>query len=228
MANITTAAHPGYVADKKTLTVVGSGSGLEVIGGGAALVLGILGLLNISPMYMAPIAAICAGAGILAQGGSVAARYHALTQELMRTESGIDRTETGGGIGSEIVGGLAGIVLGVLALLSIVSLTLLCVAAIVLGATLVMSSGAVSHLNTLAAHRDIRAEPMDHYAHQALNAAAGAQVMVGLGSVVLGILALMGTYPLTLVLISMLAIGCSVFLSGSALGSRILTAMHNG
>lgn len=49
-------------------------------------------------------------------------------------------------------------------------------------------------------------------------AAADAQLLVGLAGVVLGILALVGIKPLTVVLVALLAIGASALLRSSALG----------
>jgi hypothetical protein len=48
---------------------------------------------------------------------------------------------------------------------------------------------------------------------------------VGVGAIVLGILALLGTDPLTLVLVSMLAVGATVLLSGAAFGGPIVRTL---
>jgi hypothetical protein len=46
----------------------------------------------------------------------------------------------------------------------------------------------------------------------------GAQLLVGLAAVVLGILALLGHSPLILTLVALLCVGCMELLSGSVLG----------
>jgi hypothetical protein len=51
----------------------------------------------------------------------------------------------------------------------------------------------------------------------------GTQVLVGLAAGVLGILALIGIAPTVLVLVGLLAIGASLILSGSAVGTRLIS-----
>ncbi len=60
-----------------------------------------------------------------------------------------------------------------------------------------------------------------------LGGGLSAQVLVGIGAIILGILALIGFATQVLNLIAMLALGCSTLLSGSAVASRVLTAFHS-
>jgi hypothetical protein len=53
-------------------------SAVEAIGGAAAVVLGILGLAQISPMYLAPIATIVVGVALWFEGAAIVARYSRL------------------------------------------------------------------------------------------------------------------------------------------------------
>ena len=51
-------------------------------------------------------------------------------------------------------------------------------------------------------------------------ASAGAEVLVGGGAVVLGIIALVGTIPLTLTLVALLAMGASTLMTGTAVAGK--------
>jgi hypothetical protein len=58
-------------------------------------------------------------------------------------------------------------------------------------------------------------------AQEALSAASFTQVVVGMGAVILGVLAVIGISPMILSLVAMLAVGGSAVLSGGALFGRI-------
>jgi hypothetical protein len=131
------------------------------------------------------------------------------------------RREIVGGMGMEAMAGIAGAVLGVLALLGIKPLTLLSVAATVLGAALLTASGALARLESLTRWADVSAA--ERASHDTVYVASGADVIVGAGAVVLGILALTGHDPMTLSLIAMLSVGAAVLLSGSSPAARIFS-----
>src|ERR1700759_401038 len=59
---------------KVTTATLTGGSSLEIIGGGVAMGLCILGLTGILPMYMASIATIAIGGALIAHGAVVTAR----------------------------------------------------------------------------------------------------------------------------------------------------------
>jgi hypothetical protein len=197
---------------------VATGAGAEAIAGGAAVVLDILGLAGLLPMILASIAVIAAGAAFLFQGAAVAARYRRLALEAGGGEAEIET-----GMSTEIIGGLAGIALGILALIGIETVALLAISAIVFGGTLLFGSPAV--------YRVSRAEPgtqiMDEMARQTAAGAAGAQALVGLGAITLGILALVGIVPQTLVLVAVLSIGAAALLSGGALTSKMVSLLYH-
>lgn len=197
---------------EKTAEIVFGGTVAEAIVGAAAVVLAVLGLANIWPGYMASIATIAVGAALLFQGGAVAARYADLAK---RTGA----SEVGGGVSAEILGGAAGIALGVLALLNIMPATLTPVAIIVFGGALIIGSAATARLNSLSTWR--MSERARDVTRGAIEMASGTEVLIGIGAVVLGILALLGMAPRTLVLIALLALGATVLFSGSAISSRM-------
>lgn len=112
--------HEHHREMKKTAGALAGASGLEIILAAAAVVLAVLGLVDILPGYMAAIATLCMGAGLLARGGGVAAALRRLARE-----TGLDRREQAafvGGSSAEVAAGLAGIALGILALIGIVPL----------------------------------------------------------------------------------------------------------
>lgn len=195
-------------AEKKSAM---GGSVLEMVGGIGAVVLAILGLLRISPMNMASIATILAGVALLFEGAAVASRFRQ-TAQVSGTAKG-DRARVGGGTSMEVIGGIAGIALGVLALFGVAPLLLIPIANIVFGGALIFGSVGTSRLHGA---RDTAA--------RAGRATSGIQLVVGLAAVALGILALLDFTPLLLSLISLLAVGATVLLSGSALSTRIGSA----
>lgn len=97
----------------------------------AAMVLAVLGLVDISPLYMAAIGSMLIGTALLLEGGFTFAWFTgSRTEYLAGTE---------GGISAELVGGIAGIVLGVLALIGISPEILLPVSVLALGSSLFLA-----------------------------------------------------------------------------------------
>jgi hypothetical protein len=131
-----------------------------------------------------------------------------------------------------ILGGAASIVLGILALVGVVPLTMLACAAIVGGATLVLAAGTTSRL---ASYRYGAAARLDDTQRQLLresvSASAGADVLAGLGGIVLGILALANVGPvhvmLTLSIVAALALGAALFLTGTTVGARMAALLSS-
>jgi hypothetical protein len=203
-----------------TATLTG-GSMLELLGGGAAVVLAILGLAGFLPMYMAAIATIAIGGALVTHGAAAAARWQDTVQ---RASGKRKRTEVGGGLGSEMFGGVCGIVLAILALANVVPAALLSVAAIVLGGSILLGAPAQPELAKSASDVGGR---FGRVTYEAIEATSGAMALVGIGAVVLGILALIGVGPvLTLVMVSMLGIGGALFLAGSALTARFVRQLQ--
>jgi hypothetical protein len=169
-------------------------------------------------LILASITVIAAGAAFLFQGAAVAARHRRLAME-----AGGGEAEIEAGMSAEIVGGLAGIALGILALVGVEAMILLAVSAIVFGGTLLFGSPAI--------YRASRAEPgaqmVDAMARQTVAGAAGAQALVGIGAITLGILALVGIMPQTLVLVSVLCIGGAALLSGGALTTKMVGLLYH-
>jgi hypothetical protein len=195
-----------------------TGSGAEAIAGAGALVLAILGLAGIFPMVLASIAVIAAGAAFLFQGAAVAARHRRLA-----LDAGSGDIEIEAGMSAEILGGLAGITLGILALIGIETIPLLAISAIVFGGSLLFGSPAIYRASR--AEREVPI--LDVIASETAAGAAGAQALIGIGAIALGILALIGLLPQTLVLVAVLSIGAAELLSGGALMSKMVGLLYH-
>lgn len=218
--------------ERKTAEVAATGSVAEAIGGAAAVVLAIVGLAGVFPTWVAAVSAIALGSALLLRGTALTARYYSLLDETGNTDT--DTAELGSGIGAEILGGATGIVLGILALLDISPLVLLPVAAIVFGGTLLLGCGSNARLNDLIVCRPrfARRDTGRRVAGDVLAAANGAQALVGLGTIVLGIIGLANPYMLTLTLVAFLVAGASVLLSGSTVTGKMMALLwkspHHG
>jgi hypothetical protein len=216
MSTLMTSPEDRHIAES-----VGSSSVAEIVGGIAAIVLAVLGLANVNPTLMLPIATIAIGVAFLFEGGSIVAEYTDVISK--STETGAQVMEVGSGMTAEVVAGIAGIVLGILALLGLTSIILVASALIVYGTALALSSGMMSRLNDLKIEVSGANATAQKFAHEAVSATMGTQVLVGLAAGVLGILALIGIAPTVLVLVGLLAIGVSQILSGSAVGTRLIS-----
>ncbi|HET6567700.1 MAG TPA: hypothetical protein VFG50_07035 [Rhodothermales bacterium] len=214
------------VVDESAAKIITGGSSGEAICGIGAVVLGILALLGVLPFTLTSIAVIAAGAALAFEGGAIASRYREVVAATSDDRS--DAIQFEGGMTVELLGGIAGIVLGILGLLGVLPTVLLPVAAIVFGATLLLGSGTTSRLNSLSVSSGGRSYHVQRAMRDAVLGAAGTQVLVGLGSAVLGILALIGIGAgvITLTAIAMIAVGASELFSGSAVTSRLAAVMR--
>lgn len=90
---------------------------------------------------------------------------------------------------------------------------------IAFGGAMLLTSTELSWRNTLVARQG---EAMQQVIRQVGSAAAGAQVLVGLASIVLGILGLVGMTPTIMILVALLATGALVLLRSSVVGGLML------
>lgn len=90
-----------------------------------------------------------------------------------------------------------------------------------------MSSGVASRLNSVKI--EISKGPVEakSAAHEAVSGAIFTQIFVGLGSVILGVLALLTIAPEIMVLVALLALGVSTALSGGALFTRMWSMLSH-
>jgi len=198
-----------------------SGSTTESVAGAAAVVLTILGLVNVTPGLMLSVATMALGVALLFDSAMVGSEYAHIME---RSGAGAltSSAELGGGLGAQGMAGLAAFILGLLSLLSVAPDILTPSAAIVLGAGLVFGSGVNARINSLRVEENEERALARRIAQEAVATATGAQILVGLSAAVLGILALIGFAPLELTLVAMLAVASSVLLSGAAISGRIM------
>jgi hypothetical protein len=215
----------GTERDKKMVAAAGAGAATEAIGAAAAIVLAIIGLSGAFPIALMSITTIVLGAAILLDAGSVGARYRRLMGEAMTGEEHRIHPEVGGGMSAESIAGIAGIVLGILALLGVAPRFLCSIALIAFGAGLLFGSAAKGRFASLSTERYGLATATRRIIDEALNVTAGGEVIVGIGAIVLGILALLRIQPVVLVLAGYLAVGATMLFSGSTIGARMF-AIH--
>ncbi|MBK9262620.1 MAG: hypothetical protein IPM54_22800 [Polyangiaceae bacterium] len=221
----TSASQPpqtSWHGQQRAMRIVTAGSIVEALGGIGAVVLCVLGLAGIARETMIAISIIAIGAALLFAGGAMASRYNQLASRVSGGRA--DETEFGGSVGAEFLTGAAGVVLGVLILLNIYPLILGPIAVIAFGGGLLLSTGATAGINSL-----VEAYPFDRrvrIAREAVQGAAAVQSLVGIGAAILGILALLGIEPYTLMLVALLAVGGAILISASAVSSRALASMR--
>lgn len=193
---------------------------IEALGGAAGAVLAIIGLSHVEPAYLVAVAGIALGAALLFQGSMVTAEYASILQ---RTGGGsLASAGFGGGLSAQSMAGAASIILSLLALLGLPNVVLMGVVSIVLGAGLILNSGVNARLDGLKIEVADEAETAKRVAQEAVSATTGADIMVGLAAVVLGILALIGIASMVLNLTAMLAVGTAILFNGSAVGTSLL------
>lgn len=214
--------------EKKMAEVAGTGATTEAIGAAAGIVVAIVGLAGALPLTMMAISTIVIGAALLLDAGAVGARWSRLVGRAALGEEHVVREEVGGGMSAEALGGLAGIVLGILALLGTSPSTLCAAALIVFGAALLFGSALKGRLVALGATQyEATNIGTGRAIAEALSLSSGGDVLVGIGAVVLGILALLSVAPITLVLVGYIGVSAVVLLSGTALGARMVGVMHH-
>ena len=207
-------------AEKTSVDTVYRGSIAEGFASGVAFVLTLLGLSGIMSELMLPLAVIAVGVAFLLEGLAISARFSTL---LAATSSDrMERTEFGVGVTAEFLGGISGAVLGILALVKIAPVILMPAALIVYGITLMLSSGATHRLNAIEVEGSEETTRFKKIAHEAMSVSTALELVLGLGAVVLGILAVLGTYGAALSLAGMLVVSVAGLLTGAAVTSRMM------
>ena len=219
---------------RSVIEVEAGGSAVEAVGGLGIIVLSILGLAGIAPAFLASIAGIIFGVAIFAHGAAVGAEYSKLLSQV--SETAIGGLELGGGMAIEFLAGVATVVLGVLSVIGTRPAILMPSLIIVAGAALMLSAGTLKRLNDLKAEATTSSQFGRRIVKAAVSGAAGAQVLAGVATVVLGILALVFqpqlaasaqampmVHPLTLV--GLLVVGSSITLSGLLLTGKLMTLL---
>jgi hypothetical protein len=183
----------------------------------AIIVLSVLGLVGVVPGAMLAIATIVAGAAILLQGAQLASEFRRL---LIQPGAGAGTAAFGSGITLDFLAGGTGIVLGIIGLFRNPGV-LLPAALIVFGATLLLSGATAARTGSVQS-----AIPEEGVAlliaEQMAVMTAGAQVLIGIAAVVLGILALISIYAGVLTLVGLLAVGGGLLMVSAASSGSVL------
>jgi hypothetical protein len=195
----------------------------ELVAGLAVIVLTILGLASVSPSFLVEIATIVFGVGLLLYGSATLSQMSRLF-----VDNGAADAVAGVSSGWSIVllAGAAGIVLGILALLGVSSIQLVAIAVIAFGASLLISSNANMRLRILLGATATPNSPIERLVRDTAADTAGLQTMTGLSAIVLGILALSGFAPTTLVLIALLGLGCFATMSSAFIAGAFARAFQ--
>lgn len=206
------------------LTEAGSmGPLTEAAAGLAVIVLAIIGLANVAPFDLAAIATIVVGAALLLQVANAASEY------VWEADKSAVATSGGADFGNAMAGGFmaggVGIVLGILALLGIGSMLLVAAALIVFGGALLLSAGITAEVSWARIGAEVDAAHA--MARQAATAAGGAQALIGLAVVILGILALLEIHAGALVLVGLLALGASLLLTSAAIAGAAMSIVRH-
>lgn len=196
----------------------------EALVGLGALALAIIGLAHVYPWLLASVATIALGAAFVFESGDVGRRFAVLASE--ERDVTPETLNAWGGMTAGFLSGCAGIALGVLSILGIVPHTLVPIAIIVYGTALVMDNGTRSSLSELENERSGAGEFSQAIARESASALSGIQMLVGLGAITLGILAIIKIVPVTLSLVALLAVGAALLMAGS-LVSRFVAFRRN-
>lgn len=182
--------------------------------GAAAAVLGILGLAGVLPMILAEVAVILVGASYVGAQGTGAARYEPALSESERLQ--LRTLPLTGAVGGEFVGGVAAALLGLLALLGVASGPVLAIAVILLGAVAIMNGRSHERVTAFMIETSDASPRVKAIAREASSTSMGALLLVGMGAVALGILALVITSStVPLVLVASLALGFGILLESA-------------
>jgi hypothetical protein len=219
------------VAEPATTNEAAYGGFADAIGGIATVVLAIIALSGVHSDLIVAIATIIFGAALLIHAGSMLSDYtHVIFPSGTGSVAGNDFA--GGSLAAVFLVGAAGIILGVLALLGLYAVELTAIAVIAFGSSLVLSSNAIWHLYLLKRSSMAREGREDWrsgseiLAGEMASGSAGMQALAGLAAAILGILAVVGTYPAVLTLVALLVLGSSIVLTGGALSGAALSFMR--
>jgi hypothetical protein len=191
----------------------------------SASLLAILGLSGVAPTYMAPIAGIVLGLSFLVLAG-IDIGWSGMFR-ITGIEKPRDRVVFSGGIATVLVAGCLGIILGILSLMYFGGTWFGAVAVMFLGLGLLGHSGVMRRISFVT-HRNVGGiHASGPLAINALSLAPVRDFLVGLGSTILGLLALLGVTPVVLTCVALLAMGGAVAFTTSTICGATLANLEN-
>jgi hypothetical protein len=208
-----------------SMSLVASGATIAAMWGLGTLVLAILGLSGVLTKYMLPVGGIVLGLGFLILGGVSALWSRMWPEHGTSWERGIFSS----GVGAVLIAGLAAVVLGLLNFAFLGDARFGAVAVIVLGLGLLWHSRVMRRVSRcthyLAYHDAEGHRPTGPFAVNALSLAPVRDFLVGLGGVILGILAMMNVVPVVLGFVALLTIGGALTFTASTICAATLTTV---
>lgn len=198
----TRGASPGPVVQK----AVAAGTLLEGLAGTCAAVLAILALAGTYPLILSAVGIIVLGAAFLFSAGGIAAVVGRFRRKLRWGPA------VAGGAGLEALAAAAAVAGGILALAGVVPMTMLPVSTIVLGACCLFAAGGFRVLETGGTDGGVISGD---------SPGSEVEILVGLGTAVLGILALIGFDVLRFTEIAILTLGSGVLAKCMAYSARL-------
>lgn len=200
---------PGSARFARDPSVADAAAGMVV------LALSIIGLADVAPRTLAALSCMIVGIALAFEGGGVVRRYRLALTSRGRSES----SEIRWAMLAQIAGGAVAFVLALLALAGVERLAFTSIATIVLGASLLLGTGAEMEMDTAAS----AAEPTSarRVIHEAVIAAGGARLLVALANVTLGVLALVGVETVTLLSAASLLLAISLLLGSVSVADRL-------
>jgi hypothetical protein len=229
-----TIVHPAatHFSDRRATGIIAGGATLKTFGGIAVAILAILALIGLIPAVLVAIGGIVFGAAILLEGLSITSQYNQLAHQIAIDRS--ERVEVGGSGGVELLVGLAAIALGILSLLGVAAPVLIPALIIAGGVGLILSAGSLQRLNDLNLSLFVDSDLGRSIGRNSMMGGEVAQVLGGLGAVVLGILSLVIIAPTaaegfgTLPQVGLLVLGVASAISGAALAGKTTHEYHKG
>ncbi len=214
---------PSQVLDKvleerRPLKTIARGTAVEGVVGLAAAVLSIVGLAGMYPETFLPVSIVVLGAAMIIEARMVIRRFYSVMQELGEVQG--SRT-TSGGMSIEILAGIAGVTMGLLALMGVNPAMLCSSAVLVFGAAVLFSIGTITMVNSIIASGFSKNPLLRGMAASVYAASSDVRVLVGMGTLTLGIIAVVGIHAQTLAQVGVLAVGGSLFLETFALGEKL-------
>ena len=179
----------------------------EGAAGIAVIVLTILALAAVSSGTLTAIATIVVGVGLFVQATNTGIEYsRASIAAQSGNGAGDEAAQLGGDVSVEVLAGIVGVVLGILALIgAATAMSLLPAALIVFGGALILAGMSATRIGRVSA-----AEPAGLNIAADLAPSRGLQVLIGVGAVVLGILAYVLPTGGVLLVVGLLAVGAAL------------------
>jgi hypothetical protein len=207
------------------MSLVVAGATMGAMGALGAVVPAILGLSGVAPLYMLPVAAIVLGLAFFILAGI--GRRWAFMFPFAEHETRQERRFFSFGFFALLIAGLAGIILGIFNLAYVSGARFGALTAVVLGLGLLWHSFVMRRVSRFPYHGIEGHRLRGPLALNALSVAPVRDFLIGVASVVLGILALLNVTPLTLSFVALLSIGIGLAFTTSTICSATLAAMES-